>query len=68
MHRPLCVDCHAVSPDLGDGFTTLASASPATGWRLSRSRHADGSQTVVWRCPVCFRKSRAASERTGRGA
>jgi hypothetical protein len=63
MHRPICADCNAASPDLGNGFTTIASASPSTGWRLSRLHHPDGSQTVVWRCPACFRKNRAAGDR-----
>ncbi len=63
MHRPVCVECRAASPDLGNGFTTIASASPATGWRLSRVRNADGSYTVEWRCPTCWRKLRAAAQR-----
>jgi hypothetical protein len=54
MTRQICVDCSASPPDMGDGHTTLASASPSSGWRLSKTQEPDGTNSVVWRCPECW--------------
>lgn len=62
MQRQICVGCNASPPDMGKGHTTLASASPSSGWRLSRIKAADGSDSVVWRCLACWRKYKAENK------
>jgi len=54
MNRQICVDCSASPPDMGNGHTTLASDSPSSGWRLSKTQQQDGTNSVVWRCPECW--------------
>jgi hypothetical protein len=46
-----CVDCKRVSPPTRTEHTLL---SAAHGWRLQRVVNADGSVTLVWRCPSCW--------------
>jgi hypothetical protein len=61
MERQICVGCHASPPDMGKGTTTLA--SPREGWRLSRVKCQDGSDSVAWRCPKCWNKYKAETKR-----
>lgn len=63
MARQICVGCRASPKDMGRGYTTLASASPSTGWHLSAVVAPDGSRSVEWRCGDCWQKYRAAKRR-----
>jgi hypothetical protein len=47
----ICVDCKRVSPPTRTEHTLL---SAAHGWRLQRVANADGSVSLVWRCPSCW--------------
>jgi hypothetical protein len=59
FERPACVDCHRVAPQTNSEHTLI---SASFGWRLARAKAADGSATVVWRCPTCWRQYKATSK------
>jgi hypothetical protein len=54
--RHQCVDCRRLSPPTESGYTLI---SREFGWRLTRSKAADGSLLLEWRCPPCWEKYKA---------
>jgi hypothetical protein len=59
FERPACVDCHRVAPQTNTEHTLL---SASFGWRLARVKAPDGSNSIVWRCPACWRQHKAGSK------
>lgn len=56
QERHQCLDCGRLSPPTESGYTLI---SKEFGWRLTRAKAADGSFTLEWRCPGCWRKYKA---------
>jgi hypothetical protein len=52
-----CVDCSRESPETNTNYTLI---SAQYGWRLQRTRRADGVVVVEWRCPECWRRYKEA--------
>jgi hypothetical protein len=46
-----CIDCHKQSPETETDYTLISSQF---GWRLTRSKGADGGLLLEWRCPACW--------------
>ena len=63
--RQTCVDCHELSPETETNYTLIGSRF---GWRLTRSKAADGTVLVEWRCPSCWRIYKAARGETTAGS
>jgi hypothetical protein len=47
----ICVNCRKRSPVAETDYTLIG---PKHGWRLTRSKQADGSLRLDWRCPTCW--------------
>jgi hypothetical protein len=56
QERHQCVDCRRNSPPTETGYTLI---SKEFGWRLTRTKAADGSFALEWRCPTCWQKYKA---------
>lgn len=52
MREQRCVGCNASSPKTDTEYTLI---SARHGWRLTRTRSADGTAVVEWRCPDCWK-------------
>jgi hypothetical protein len=61
FERPTCVDCRRAAPQTNTAHTLL---SASFGWRLSRSKAADGTPGVEWRCAACWRLRKAATTKS----
>lgn len=59
--RQTCVGCSRQSPETETNYTLI---SAQFGWRLTRTPAADGSISIEWRCPTCWRTYRAGRRRT----
>jgi hypothetical protein len=53
-----CNDCKRVSPPTRTEHTLL---SATHGWRLQRVVNADGSVSLLWRCPSCWSRRKATT-------
>ncbi len=51
--RQVCIDCGTQSPETETNYTLISSQF---GWRLTRTRTADGLFNVEWRCPACWKE------------
>ena len=60
--RQTCVGCHLLSPETETNYTLI---SAQFGWRLARKPTADGTMSIEWRCPACWRTYRAGLGGTG---
>lgn len=49
-----CVDCNAEAPEAQSDYSLIAA-----GWRILQRQNADGSRTLVWRCPRCWAEHKA---------
>jgi hypothetical protein len=58
MQRQKCVGCSISSPETDTEYTLI---SATHGWRVSRSRAANGDVVFEWRCPGCWRKFKDGS-------
>ena len=52
LERPTCVDCRKESPETETDYTLIGAQH---GWRLTRTKAADGGFAIDWRCPDCWR-------------
>ena len=56
--RPLsevqtCIGCGKNAPETETNYTLI---SAQFGWRLTRVKKADGTVSLEWRCPTCWRE------------
>ncbi len=47
-----CVGCAKSAPETDTNYTLI---SAQFGWRLTRVKRPDGTVTLEWRCPNCWR-------------
>ncbi len=47
-----CVGCGKGAPETDTNYTLI---SAQFGWRLTRTKQTDGTITLEWRCPTCWR-------------
>ena len=66
--RQVCIGCGTLSPETETNYTLISSQF---GWRLTRTKTADGQFNVEWRCPACWKEHKrlkqAAEEARGEG-
>jgi hypothetical protein len=61
LERNKCSGCSKLSPEVDSEFTLV---SPAVGWRISRTQLTDGSYSIAWRCPECWKRHRESKMTT----
>src|SRR5580658_7932747 len=59
IDRPTCAGCGANAPETNTTYTLI---STSFGWRLARRKGPHGSLLVEWRCPVCWKRLKAARD------
>lgn len=60
----VCASCGKKAPKTETEYTLISSRY---GWRLSREKAPDGTYTVKWHCPACWRNLKAAKAKAGGG-
>ena len=53
MRREKCHECGVDSPETNTEYTLISSRY---GWRVVRSRNAEGEIVMEWRCPACWKR------------
>jgi hypothetical protein len=59
-----CVDCQKRSPETDTDYTLIGAQH---GWRLTRSKDAEGGLLLEWRCPTCWREFKHTKPETSSG-
>ncbi len=47
---PTCTACGQIAPPTTTTYTVIGA-----GWRLARSKNAQGGTVVAWLCPACWK-------------